>query len=126
MQYQEKIVHVLIADDSDVVRHHLVRMIESVPNVQVVAEAETAPHTLELVRKLKPEAVILDIQMPGSGITALMQIKRELPETQVIMLTNHAWPHFRDMCRKAGADYFLDKSLEFEKVPQVLSDLVSY
>jgi DNA-binding NarL/FixJ family response regulator len=69
--------------------------------------------------------VILDIQMPdASGIAVLAHIKKESPRTIVIMLTNFPLPPFRKCCPKAGADYFFDKSTEFEKVIEVLRSKV--
>ncbi|MGH7455074.1 MAG: response regulator, partial [bacterium] len=71
--------------------------------------------------QLQPEVAILDIQMPdGSGIDVLAHIKKESPQTTVIMLTNYPLPPFRKCCLEAGADYFFDKSTELEKVIEVL------
>lgn len=115
---------VIIADDSKAVRRHLVAMLSALDWVQVVGEAADVPHTLDSVRTLQPEAVVLDIQMPGgSGIDALRYIKREFPEIQVIMLTNHCDDFYRKKCMNEGADFFLDKSIEFEKVGEVLHTL---
>ncbi len=119
-------VRVVVADDSVVVREHLVAMLSELEQVQVVGEAEDVQRTLESVRMLQPEVVVLDIQMPGgNGITALKHIKRDFPRIRVIMLTNHSNPFYRDTCLRAGADFFLDKSIEFEKVAEVLLQLMA-
>ncbi len=119
-------VRVVVADDSVVVREHLVAMLSELEQVQVVGEAEDVQRTLESVRMLQPEVVVLDIQMPGgNGITALKHIKRDFPRIRVIMLTNHSNPFYRDTCLRAGADFFLDKSIEFEKVAEVLLQLLA-
>ncbi len=115
---------VVIADDSVEVRRHLVAMLSALERVQVIAEAGDVGSAVETVRSLRPEVVVLDIQMPGgNGIIALKQIKRECPDTQVIMLTNHANPFYRKACLSAGASYFFDKSIEFEKVSEALGVL---
>ena len=118
-------LRVVVADDSAMVRKCLVEMLLELEHVQVVGEAEDVGRTLESVRALRPEVVVLDIQMPGgNGITALKHIKRDFPEICVIMLTNHSNPFYRDTCLRAGADFFLDKSIEFEKVGEALMQLV--
>jgi DNA-binding NarL/FixJ family response regulator len=107
-------LHVLIADDSAVVRTHLVEMLAQIDDVEVVAEAEDTPSAVAQVQAYRPEVVVLDIQMPGEGgVAALRQIKHLLPDTHVLMLTNHADPFYRRRCMKEGADAFFDKSTEF-------------
>lgn len=117
---------VLVADDSTLVRQHLVAMLSEIEQVKLVAEADDIDATLESVRTLHPDLVVLDIQMPGgNGINALKDIKRDYPETRVIMLTNHTNSFYRDTCMRAGADSFLDKSIEFEQVPKILLQLMT-
>jgi len=62
--------------------------------------------------------------MPGgSGIDVLEQIKKESGDIVVIMLTNHPLAPLRKRCMELGADYFFDKSTEFDKVSDVLKQL---
>lgn len=119
-------IKVVVADDSVLVRQHLVSMLRDLNHVEVVAEAADVPSVLEQVDQLNPEVVVLDIQMPGgTGIRALRKIKQTHPETLVIMLTNHADPFYRSMCLRSGANYFFDKSVEFEQVGHVLNTMLS-
>jgi DNA-binding response OmpR family regulator len=68
--------------------------------------------------------VILDIRMPGgSGMDVLQAIKREKQAPMVIMLTNYPYPQYRKKCLGLGADYFFDKSTEFEKVTELFKQL---
>ena len=84
-------------------------------------QAQNAAEAIAAFRQLRPEVAILDIQMPdGCGLAVLTYIKKESPQTTVIMLTNYPLPLFRKRCLEAGADYFFDKSTEFEKVIEVL------
>jgi DNA-binding NarL/FixJ family response regulator len=74
------------------------------------------------IRQLRPDAVILDIRLPGgSGITLLRHMKRERPAATVIVLTNYPYPQYREECLDAGADYFLYKATEFDKVGEILN-----
>lgn len=119
-------VRVVVADDAPQVRRHLVAMTSELDDVQVVDETADVERTIEAVRALEPEAVVLDIQLrDGSGIQALKHIKEEYPDVRVIMLTNHSNSFYRSTCLDAGADFFFDKSTEFEKVNDVLADLPS-
>ncbi len=64
--------------------------------------------------------MLLDIQMPGSGVKALRYLTRYHPGVDVVMLTNHAEAFYERICKEAGASYFLDKSMEFDQLPDVL------
>ena len=117
-------LHVLVADDSPVVRRHLVEMLVGIEAVEVVAEAEDTPSAVARAEEHQPEVVVLDIQMPGeNGIVALRRIHRMLPDTRVIMLTNHADPLYRRRCLQEGATHFFDKSTEFAEVGETVRGL---
>jgi DNA-binding NarL/FixJ family response regulator len=112
---------VFIVDDSPVVRDRLVSMIAELPNVEVIGQADIAFEAINSIRRLRPSVVVLDISMPGgSGMYVLETIKKERPEPMVIMLTNFAHDQYRQKCLQLGADYFFDKSTEFERVTEVL------
>ncbi|MEM1096847.1 MAG: response regulator transcription factor [Bacteroidota bacterium] len=113
-------IRVVIADDSDFVRFRLRDLLRE-HGARVVGETDNAKTAVDLVSKVEPDAVVLDIEMPGNGIKALKTIKKRHPKTKVIMLTNHAEPYFKKMCLNAGAAFFMDKSLEFEQVPEALA-----
>ncbi|MBI3795886.1 MAG: PAS domain S-box protein, partial [Deltaproteobacteria bacterium] len=92
--------------------------------VDVVGQAQNLSAAVEAVRTISPDVVILDIHMPeGSGIEVLRALKKSQPAPLVIMLTNYPFLQFRQRCLAEGADFFLDKSTEFEKVPGLLEDL---
>ena len=115
---------VLISDDSATVRERLVTMALDLPGVDVVGQAQDAPGTLDALRQVRPDVVILDIRMPGgNGIDVLREVKKMTPAPQVIMLTNFAYAQYRKKCIEAGADFFFDKSTEFEKLPQALEQV---
>ena len=113
---------VLIADDSEVVRKRLAEMISEVPGVEISGQAKDGQETIRLIEEIKPDAVVLDVRMPkGSGIDVLKYIRNGVqPKPLVIVLTNYPYPHYRKKCLAMGADYFIEKSVEFEKVVDVL------
>lgn len=118
-------MRVLIADDSAVVRERLLQFLREVDGVQVVGQATDAMEARNLAEKLKPDVAILDLRMPkGSGADVLHDIKKLHPSARVIMLTNYPHPENRQKCIDLGADYFFDKSTEFQKVVSVLKGMV--
>lgn len=118
-------MRIVIADDSIVVRQRLIRMLGDVNGVEIVGQADDLPLARTLVETLKPDVAILDIRMPnGSGADLVPDLKRMDPAPKVIMLTNYAYPENRKKCMDGGADFFFDKSTEFQKVVAVLKGML--
>lgn len=114
----------LIVDDSADIRKGLKRFVAELSSIELVGEAEDGIIALEMVDKLRPDYVTLDIRMPGlTGIMTLQEIKKKYPTVTVFMLTNFAFEHYRQVCKKAGADYFFDKSHEFVQMIDTLKIL---
>jgi DNA-binding NarL/FixJ family response regulator len=79
----------LVVDDHEVVRQGLVALLDRRPNFQVVAEAGTVEDALAQARLHQPDIVIMDVRLPdGSGVEACREIRADLPETRVVMLTS--------------------------------------
>lgn len=117
-------MRLLIADDSEIIRSRLVDLLSEVEGIKVVGEARESHETIEAVRQLSPDVVILDIRMPGGdGILALEQIKGKPKPPIVIMFTNHPYLQYRKRCLDAGADFFFYKSTEFEALLALLKKL---
>jgi DNA-binding NarL/FixJ family response regulator len=115
---------VLVVDDSEIVRERLKDMLSEVMEGAVIGQAKDTSEAIQMLHKLHPEVVILDIEMPGkSGIDLLREIKKGKQPPLAIVLTNQSYPQYRQVCIKAGADFFFDKSTEFDKVTQVLKQL---
>jgi DNA-binding NarL/FixJ family response regulator len=114
-------IKVFIADDSLIVRENLVTILEELAGIEIVGQAENVAEAISAIRILKPDAVILDIRMPGgSGIDVLRNIKQDdSAAVLVIVLTNYPYPVYRQKCLQAGADFFLDKSTEFDQIPEL-------
>jgi DNA-binding NarL/FixJ family response regulator len=115
----------LIADDSELIVDRLIASLETIKGVEVVEIAGTVEKASQAVRALKPDVVILDMQMPGgTGLDVLESMKRDQVRSIVIVLTNFAYPQYRRKCLASGANFFLDKSTEFDKVGDVLRTLL--
>ena len=118
-------MRILIADDSAVVRARLISLLADLRGIEVVGQAEDAIEARNLAEKLRPDVAILDLRMPkGSGADVLSDLKKLNPTPKVIMLTNYPHPENRKKCMDGGADYFFDKSTEFQRVVSVLRDML--
>jgi DNA-binding NarL/FixJ family response regulator len=117
---------VVIADDSDLFRKLITSAVSDISGIEVIGQAADGPSTLQLITQHQPDIVIMDIRMPGgSGIEALRQIVKHEGLPIVIMLTNYPYPQYRKTCLEAGADYFFDKSKDYDEVLETIRNLLS-
>jgi DNA-binding NarL/FixJ family response regulator len=118
-------MRVLIADNSALVRERLTYLLADLKGVEIAGQAKDALEARSLAKRLKPDVAILDVAMPkGIGSDVLIDVKKVNPSAKVIVLTNDAYPEIRNKCFDEGADYFFDKSTEFQKVVSVLKDMI--
>ncbi len=104
-------VRILIADDHEVVRHGVREMLSSYPGWEVCGEASSGREVVDMVDKLKPDVAVIDLSMPGlNGIDATHQIRRNNPETKVIIFTMHETEALVREVFQAGAFGYVLKS----------------
>jgi two-component system response regulator NreC len=100
----------MLADDHVVVRSGLRMLLEAQPDMEIVAEAESGSEALTKARSLRPNVVLMDIQMPDmNGIEATRHIKEVAPATAVLALTMHEDDHYFFEMLQAGASGYLPK-----------------
>src|SRR5690349_24476036 len=81
-------IRILVADDHPIVRDGLIAILNTQPDFEVVGEAATGPQTVEQVTALRPDVVLLDLEMPEvDGVEALRQMRQLRPDTRVIVFT---------------------------------------
>ena len=115
---------VLIADDSVVICNRLTEAIQPVPGIEIVGEVHDGVEAIQTIKSINPDVVILDIRLPGiNGLGVLEEIKKTPPSPTVIMLTNFPYLQYRQKAISLGADYFFEKSIEFNKAVEVLMKL---
>ncbi|HUG95005.1 MAG TPA: response regulator transcription factor [Pleomorphomonadaceae bacterium] len=86
----ERPLRLLLVDDHEVVRQGLAALLARRPAFQVVAQAGTVAEALAAARRFRPDLVIMDVRLPdGTGIEACRDIRAEMPETRVVMLTSY-------------------------------------
>src|SRR3972149_1292884 len=105
-----KKIRVLIAEDHAVVREGIRLILQSQPDMEVIGEAADGREALEKARELHPDIVLMDIGMPEmNGLEATRQIKRSLPETQILALTVHEQGDYLFRMLEAGASGYVLK-----------------
>jgi len=115
---------VLVADDSQPIRDRLVDRLSRIPDIEVVQAIDTLEALQQMVA-FKPDVAVLDVRMPGGGgIKALAEIKKNFPHTTVMVMTNYPYAQYRRKCLDEGADFFFDKSTEFERVAETVRQLM--
>ena len=116
---------VLLVDDSRIVRERLLALIAELPDIEVVGKAGRVAEAIRKIRLLRPQIVVLDIALPdGNGLQVLEAVRkwrRSLP--RIIMLTNLAHQAYREKCLRLGAEYFFDKSAQFDQAVEVIRQI---
>lgn len=107
-------IRVLIADDHAILRAGLRMLIDSQPDMKVIAEAPNGEDAVRLARAERPDVVILDITMPGGGgLRAVPEILKVCASTRVLLLTMHEEPaYLRTALASGAAGYVLKKSVD--------------
>jgi DNA-binding NarL/FixJ family response regulator len=104
-------LHIVIIDDHAVVRRGVRALLESQPGWQVSGEGSTGREAVELVRRLRPHVVVMDLSLPElNGLDATRQIVKESPQTEVLVLTMHQSEQLAQEVLQAGARGYVLKS----------------
>jgi DNA-binding NarL/FixJ family response regulator len=104
-------VRIVIADDHEIFRRGLRSLLESHTNWQVCGEAVNGREAIERVQELKPDVVVLDVTMPQmNGLEAAREIRRNIPESKVVILSQHEAALMKQSALAAGAGAYVTKS----------------
>ena len=115
---------VLIVDDSPLILTKITELLEDVEAITTLKTCGSYARAVQYFETYKPKIALLDINLPDkSGIELLQYVKSTAPDTTVIMLTNQSSDYYRRLCFNKGADYFLDKSQDFDNIPSILTSL---
>ena len=105
-----KTIRVLLADDHTLVRAGLRKLLESIPDLEVVGEANDGLALLALVDQLRPDLVLMDIAMPGlNGLEATARVLKTWPDTRVVILSMHQSEEYVRQALRNGAVAYLLK-----------------
>jgi len=104
-------MRIIVADDHQLIREGIKRILAGQPDVNAVAEAENAQQVLDLVRSGNWDVVVLDIKLPGkSGLDVLKELKEERPKLPVLILSMYPEEQFAVRVIRAGASGYLSKA----------------
>jgi len=118
-------MRILVADDEPIEREAMRVLVQrQLPDVQVVGEAATGRQAVELTEALRPDVVLMDIEMPGlNGLEALREIRERVPGVRCLIVSAYDYFHFaRDALRLGAADYLL-KPVGRDQMVEVLRRL---
>jgi HlyD family secretion protein len=103
-------IRILLVDDQNIVREEIQALLETKPKLQIVGTAEDGKSAIEQVEKLKPDLVLMDLEMPKlNGIDATKKICQQFPQTKVLVLSHHKEPKYILQALQAGAEGYLLK-----------------
>lgn len=114
-------IRVIVVDDSIIYRKGLSGILQRLPNLQVVAEAENGRSAIEAVERLRPDVVLMDYSMPVlNGLEATREIKARFPDVKVILLTIYDDQETTVAAIKAGASDFVCKDCSIHEIIQAV------
>lgn len=95
--------------------------IACVSSINITPDSKNA---LDILASHQPTLLLLDINMPHkNGIEILKEVKERYPKVKVMMVTNQSVEYYKPICLDLGAEYFIDKSTEFELIPNIIENI---
>lgn len=108
----------LLVEDSTLLREVLFETIAHIDNIRVIGMADTQHKAIQLLNETAFDILLLDIELAqGNGFEVIRHIQKTgypFKQPILIMLTNHAHPHYRNLAKSLGVHYFFDKSMDFD------------
>lgn len=121
-----KKVPILIAEDHTILREGLRALLDTCGEFEVVGESSDGQQAIRAAISLQPKLVLLDLSMPGlNGLNALKEIKRQCPETKVVVLTVHSAEEYVLAALREGADGYILKDTSYTELLIALRNVLS-
>jgi DNA-binding NarL/FixJ family response regulator len=122
VQPQAAALRILLVEDSELLAERLRELLGQIAGVEVVGTVRDERAAVAMTREGHIHVLILDLQLKnGTGFGVLRSLGEERPA--VIVFTNYALPEYRRRAEQLGVEYFLNKSLDFERLPEVIRSL---
>jgi two-component system, NarL family, response regulator DevR len=123
---ETKTIRLLIVDDHLITRVGLRTLLQSCPQLEIVGEASSVVETLEAVDRLNPDVLLLDLRLAGgSGIEVCQRLQHRGLATRILVLTSYADDELIFDAIAAGADGYLLKEIDTEKLIQAIQDVAA-
>jgi len=115
---------VVMVEDSPVVAGRIRNMLNESGEISIVGEAFNSKEALVILKIMSPDIILVSLNLTAkNGISFLKEIRQLRPTIKMMVLSNQSETYFRNLCLESGADFFFDKSTEFEKIPGALAAL---
>ena len=124
----ERPLNILLVEDSAEIRETLTQSVEASGRMKISGIADNSNDAIRIIDSENIDAAIIDLHLAeGSGLLVLAHLTRSGNPSRIlrIVLTNHTAPPFRRTCERLGMDYFLDKSLEFDRAIELLEEFAA-
>ena len=122
----EKKVRVLLADDHELVRAGVRKVLENSPGVEVVGEASRGDETLAKLAELEPDVLLLDLNMPGGdGFEVLRTARDTAGGARIVVLSLHVQAEYVSRAVREGADGYLSKDLAAQELPDAIASVMA-
>ena len=119
-------LQVLLVEDSAVICNLIAGIVNNIAGVSVAESVESEVDAIEAVNHGHVDVVILDLQLrSGTGFGVLRALRRMARRPEVVVLTNFALSTYRESALALGARHFLDKSRDYERLPDILTELAA-
>jgi DNA-binding NarL/FixJ family response regulator len=122
----DKKVRVLLADDHELVRAGVRKLLESSPGIEVVGEASRGDETLVKLAELEPDVLLLDLNMPGGdGFEVLRKARDSAGGARIVVLSLHVQSEYVSRAVREGADGYLSKDLAVQELPDAIASVMA-
>lgn len=119
-------INVLLTDDHELVRTGIRRLLEDSKQVEIVGEADCGEDSLQLAQSLKPDVILMDVNMPGiGGVEACRRILQRNPKQKIIVLTVHNEQTFPKRLLEIGAKGYLTKECGVDEMIKAIKQVNS-
>jgi two-component system, OmpR family, response regulator len=114
-------LQVLLVEDSSLTTEQVCELIRSTLHTVSISIVDSQKDAVDAVNRAPPHVLVVDLKIrEGTGFGVLREVAAIKPKPCIVVLTNYALPKYRELAKLIGADYFLDKAMDFDLLPSVV------
>ena len=118
------VLRVLLVEDSPVLAERLREALDALENVEVVDAVTDEAAAVAAAKTKQIDVIVLDLQLKqGTGFGVVQRLGKDRPK--IIVFTNYMLPEYQRLADSLGVEYFLNKSRDYERLPQLIQEIVS-